>query len=241
MESIVTTRINAGIVLDEYKGGIRFGTDTLLLSHFCGKGKKGCDLGSGSGVLSFLLLSLGKAKHMTGVELVGEYADLSCQNAQKNGFSDVFECINHGVEDAKDKITPGSMDFVATNPPYLKNVTGKRNENYLKFVSYHETTAGIDKFCSLASYILKSGGKFYCVYRPEYLAKLIHAMELAKIKPKVIRFVHPSPGKKPSLVLVEGKKEANDGLTIHPPLYIYADESHTKYSAETEGIYNELA
>ncbi len=228
-------------MLDELKGGIRFGTDTLLLSHFCGKGKNGGDLGSGSGVLSFLLLATGKAGHMTGVELIKEYAELSVSNAEKNGLTGKFECHNCGVEEVSGKIPAGSMDFVVTNPPYLKNACGRQNRNPLKFAAFHETTAGIDGFCALASHILKSGGKFYCIYRPEYLAKLIYAMETNRIKPKKLRFVHPSEGKSPSLVLVEGKKDGNDSLVILDPLYIYADGSHAKYSPETEGIYNELA
>ncbi|MDD4124521.1 MAG: methyltransferase [Eubacteriales bacterium] len=243
MESIVTTRINTGILLDEFRGGIRFGTDTLLLSHFCGRGKNGCDLGSGSGVLSFLLLTSGRASHMTGVELIKEYAELSVSNARKNGFSEKYVCINRGVEDAAGTIKAGSMDFAVSNPPYLKaaRVNDRKNTNPLKYAAYHETTADIDKFCSFAGYILKSGGRFYCVYRPEYLAKLVSAMDRHRIKLKKLRFVYPSEGKPPCLILTEGKKDGNDGVTTLPPLYIYADGTHTKYSAETDGIYNELA
>ena len=241
MESIVTTRINSGIMLDEIKGGIRFGTDTLMLSHFCGGGRLGCDLGSGSGVLSFLLLTRGKASHVTGVELIKEYAELSVSNAKKNGLSDKFTCINRGVEDIAGEITAGSMDFVVTNPPYLKADCGRKNLNPLKYTAFHETTADIYKFCACAGYILKSGGRFFCVYRPEYLAKLIAAMESNGIKLKKLRYVYPSEGKPPCLILTEGKKDANDGVITMPPLYIYADGAHTKYSAETDGIYNELA
>lgn len=241
MQGIVTTRINSGILLDEIKGGVRFGTDALLLSHFCGGRGKGCDLGSGSGVLSFLLLTGGKAAHMTGVELIREYAEISVSNAEKNGFSGLYECLNCGVESAAGKLKAGSMDFVVTNPPYLKAGSGKTNINPLKYTAFHETTADIYKFCGCAGYILKSGGKFYCVYRPEYIAKLIAAMDRNGIKLKRLRYVCPSEGKPPCLILAEGKKDGSDGVKTEPPLYIYADGTHTKYSAETDGIYNELA
>ncbi len=243
MESVVTTKINSGITLDEYKGGMRFGTDTLLLAHFCGKnrGKAGCDLGSGNGALSLLLLANSKAARMTGVELIREYAELSVVNAEKNGFADKFVCVNRGVEDVTGIIGAGSMDFVATNPPYLKSACGKINTNPLKYAAFHETTADIDKFCACAGYILKSGGRFYCVYRPEYIAKLIAAMDRNGIKLKKLRYVYPSAGKPPCLILTEGKKGGSDGTVNVPPLYIYADGSHTKYSAETDGIYDELA
>ena len=234
---IITTRINSDILLSEYKNGIRFGTDALLLADFCGKGEKGCDLGSGSGDVSLLLLSLGKAKKMTGVELTEEYTTLSELNGGNNGFSGTFECVNCDVKDIRNHIKAGSMDFVVTNPPYLPLTSGRKNCDRLKFTAFHETTAAIDDFLASSGYILKYGGSFYCVYRPEYIAKLIFAMESNSIKLKRMRFVYPSLGMPPCLVLVEGKKNGKDGAKIEPPLYLYSDSEHTTYTEETEKIY----
>lgn len=235
---IITTRINSDILLAEYKNGIRFGTDALLLSHFCGKGRRGCDLGSGSGVISFLLLSLRKTEKMTGVELTGEYASLSVLNAEKNGFAKSYDCVNCDVLDIKEHIKAGSMDFAVTNPPYLPSDAGRINDDRLKFSAFHETTSDINGFVSAASYALKYGGSFYCVYRPEYIAKLIYAMESNLISLKRLRYVFPSEGKEPCLVLAEGKKNGKSGTKTEPPLYIYTDGTHKQYTSEMENIYN---
>ena len=234
---VITTRINSDILLSEYKKGIRFGTDALLLSHFCGKGKRGCDLGSGSGVVSLLLLSLGKAQKMTGIELAEEYASLSRLNAENNGFADTFECIGCDVKDIKEHVEAGSMDIVVTNPPYLPSSSGKKNEDRLKYTAFHETTSTIDEFVASAGYILKYGGSFFCVYRPEYISKLICAMEANSISLKRLRYVSPSVGKPPCLVLVEGKKNGRPGAKTEPTLYLYSDASHTRFTDETEEIY----
>lgn len=240
METI-QNRINSDLVIDEYKNGIRFGSDALLLSHFCTKGGKGCDLGCGSGVISLLLLKNGKAKHMTGVEKQKEYYDISLSNAEKNNFSDKFACINADVCDIKSKLASGSMDFVVTNPPYLKSDCGYKNSSVLKYNAFHETTADIDKFLACAGYILKSGGKLFVVYRPEHIGRLIFAMENNSIKLKRLRFVCPSEGKSPCLILAEGRKDGGDGCVIEANLNVYRDGTHSAYSKETEEIYNELA
>lgn len=236
----ITTKVNKNIILSEYKNGIRFGTDALLLCHFSGRHNKGVELGSGSGIISFLLLSSGKLKTATGIELSPEYAALSVENAVQNGFDDRFECINCDVNHIKGRYTAGNADCVFSNPPYLSRETGKKNQNALKFIAFHETTADINAFLAAAGYCLKSGGKFYCVYRPEYLSKLFCAMHGVGITPKRLRFVFPSPGKPPSLVLTEGKKHAKDGLIILPPLHIYGDGSHTCFSDEMNDIYTEV-
>ena len=54
------TRINAHLTLREYRGGIRYGTDALLLASFFRGGRRArcADLGTGCGVIPLLLLIL---------------------------------------------------------------------------------------------------------------------------------------------------------------------------------------
>ena len=59
-----------------------------------------------------------------------------------------------------------------------------------------------------------------------------------RIEPKRIRMVCPSVGKKPSLVLVEGKKDGKEGLVFEPNLYIYTDSTHKTETQEIIDIYS---
>jgi len=237
----INTTINLGLSVSELKGGFRFGTDSLLLAYFTKKGVYGCDIGSGCGVVSLLLLESGRAKKMLGVEKVKEYADISVLNAEKNGFAKSFRCVVSDVKDAAKTIKGGECDFAVMNPPYHKAFSGKKSGDALKSAAFHEQTGDIFDFCACAGHALKYGGRFFSVYRPEYTAKLILAMERAGIKPKRLRFVSPSPGKAPSLVLAEGKKGGSDGMKVEPNLYIYADITHKSQSAEMEKIYYEFS
>ena len=54
--------VNDSLKLIQETDGLTFGTDALLLAGFIkGKYKYGCEFGSGSGIISMLLLTRGKA------------------------------------------------------------------------------------------------------------------------------------------------------------------------------------
>ena len=230
----VTTAVNYGIKITEFAGGIRFGTDSLLVSEFCPRCRNAVDLGSGSGVIGLMLLASGRAKTVSGVEISPEYARLAVRNAGQNGFSQEYSCVCADVADVKRHFRTGMFGLCVSNPPYLPAKTGLTNESGLKHAAFHETTADIGGFCAAAAYLLKYGGKFCCVYRPEYLQRLISAAGENGLALKRLRFVHPDKNSPPSLLLAEFRKGGGAGASVMPPLFIYDDAEHKIFGAETQ-------
>lgn len=236
-----TTKINADIILREPDGGIRFGTDALLLADFASGGiKRGrcIDLGTGSGVLPLLLLATGSNADFVGLELQSDYAAVAAENAEANGFKDRFTVINGNACDYKTLFESGRADFVITNPPYMRNDCGKSNSSLPLAVARREVSGGAELFCKAASWCLKSGGSFFAVYRPDRLVTLFCAMRNNGIEPKRLRAVVASAGKRPSLVLVEGRKDGKEGLVYENDLVIYSDEAHSLQTEEMQKIYS---
>ena len=236
------TEINRNLILTEPEKGVFYGTDALLLAHFMKNWKSGIgiEFGTGSGIIPLLILSGGAKVRITGIEIQKEYCDAANKNATINGFSDLFKTIHGDIKNIKSLFPSGLADAVFTNPPYLTTTCGKKNESKQKYIAFHEECCGINDICESASWCLKTGGKFYAVYRPERLAGLIFALRKNRIEPKKIRFVLPSTEKPPTLVLIEAKKDANEGLIIQPNLYIYSDNTHTKYSKQMRDVYKEF-
>lgn len=240
MNRTFKNKINADLLLEEPFGGIRFGTDALLLADFANNVvRKGTciDLGTGSGVIPLLMLASGCKADFVGLELQKEYAEIAEKNAQTNGFSERFRVINADANDFKTIFESGRADYCITNPPYMRGDCGKSNDSLPLAIARREVSGGIELFCKTASWALKSGGTFFAVYRPDRLVTLLCAMRENRIEPKKVRFVVPSLGKKPSLVLVEGKKDGNEGISVEPDLYIYTDSSHTVQTDEMNQIY----
>ncbi len=240
MIDVSDTKINADIILKEPFGGIRFGTDALLLADFASRTmRKGkcIDFGTGSGVIPLLLLALGVKADFTGLEIQEDYARVAAENASTNGVADRFRVFCGDAGDYKALFESGRADYCISNPPYMRVDCGNDNESLPLSIARREIKGGIELFCEAAAWALKSGGNFYAVYRPDRLVSLLCAMRSNRIEPKRLRAVAPSLGKKPSLVLVEGKKDGHEGLSYEESLYIYTDVTHTTQTDEMKEIY----
>lgn len=236
---MVKTKVNKSILLSEYTDGIRFGTDALLLADFVASRGKCIDLGAGSGIIGLLLLSAEKAKSVDGVEIQPQYVSLACHNASENGFSDRYTVISRDITHIGE-FPAGEYDFCVSNPPYLKADCGYDNVSESLNIARREVLCNINDVCAAASRSVKSGGNVYMVYRADRLDSLISALKAHHLQPKRLRVVCPSAGKKPSLVLVDAKKDAAEGMVFENIFYIYANSTHTEYSDEMNKIYGKF-
>lgn len=230
--------INENLRLIEKKDSLTFGTDAYLLSAFLPKksGKIGIELGCGSGVISLLALSRKKCAHVYGIEVQESIADVARRNAFLNGLDEQFTVINKDLREVKISDVNKEVDFIFSNPPYMKVSSGKSNLNDQKNISRHEVFGEIEDFCKCAARLLKHGGDFYVVYRPDRLIDLISALRNNNLEPKKITFIHSNSATPPSILLLQAKKGGKSGLTIKEPLVIYKSNT-TEYTDELKKIY----
>lgn len=237
------TKINDDLNLIQNENGLTFGTDAYLLSAFTmgGRNKIGADLGSGTGIIPLLLSSREKAAKIYAVEVQESFCDLISQNAKLNGFEDRIIPIHANVTDLKAADVGGEIDFVTSNPPYMKTNSGKRNEHDEKYIARHEVCGDIDDFCACAYRLLKHGGKFHCVYRPDRLTDLICALRENRLEPKVITFVAATADSAPSMVLVRAIKGGASGNTVTRTLFLHdskEDAAKSILSEDAKAIYD---
>ena len=226
--------VNDSLTLIQQTDGLTFGTDALLLAGYIGgKYKHGCEFGSGSGIISMLLLTREKIDSCVALEVQEEYADLTRRNAELNNLADRLLTVHSDIRDYKPEC---EFDIIYTNPPYMKTSSGKENAIEKKNIARHEVYGDIYDFCRQARRMLKFGGCFAAVYRQDRLIDLIDAMRTSKIEPKYITFVHADSTSEPSMVIVEGKAGGKCGLTVTRPLIIYSDRTHKEYGEDMNYI-----
>ncbi len=226
--------VNDSLSLIQESGGLKFGTDALLLAGYVsGKYKMGVELGSGTGIITMLLLTREKLSSALCLEVQEEFARLTERNAELNSLTSRMQVLCADVREHKSDTV---YDLVYTNPPYMKTTTGKASSMDKKNVARHEVRGGIGDFLESAKRLLKFGGAFYAVYRPDRLTDLVCAMRDAEIEPKRMTFVHANTEKEPSMVLVEGKRGGKSGLILTAPLIIYKDKSNLEYSDDMNYI-----
>lgn len=230
--------INENLKLIERVDGLTFGTDAYLLSAIIPKRTKliGAELGTGTGVVSLLTLTKNKCQKIYGVEVQGDFFELSQRNASLNGLENKFFGINKNVKDVNSTDTDGEVDFVFSNPPYMTTSSGKANESEEKNIARHEVCGDINDFCACAKRLLKHGGNFYVVWRPDRLCDLIFALKSNGLEPKRLTFIHPNTTSAPSLLLICAKLGAKSGLIIDEPIFIYKDGT-AEYTEKYASIY----
>ena len=226
--------VNDNLKLIQKTDGLTFGTDALLLAAYIqGKFASCCEFGGGSGIISLLLLTRGKADKVTALEVQEEYAELIRRNAEINSLSDRLTSVH---TDLREYSSDREFELIYSNPPYMKTDSGRANTLSKKNIARHEVMGGIEDFTKAAKRLLKFGGSFYAVYRPDRAIDLLCAMRECSIEPKRITMVHADTNIEPSMLLVEGKLGGKSGLLFTKPLIIYKDKEHRIYSEDMDFI-----
>lgn len=229
--------VNERLKLIQKTDGLTFGTDAYLLAAYTYScGGHAAELGGGTGIVSLLAASRRRFEHITVAEIQEDYAELIRRNIALNSLGERVEVVCKDIRNLKPADIGREVDAVFSNPPYMKTQSGKRNENDGKYIARHEVFGGINDFCAAACRLLKFGGKFFVVYRPDRLIDLIDALRSNKLEPKKMTFVQADTKTSPSMVLIEAKKGASPSLILTKTLIMYKDGTR-KMSDDAAKIY----
>ena len=233
--SEIIHEVNEHIRLIQNSDGLTFGTDAYLLAAYIRPKRNAVavDLGSGTGIIPLLGLARGKAARCTAVEIQASFCDLISRNALLNGMGDRLTALCADLRTVNAESVGGEVDIVTANPPYITPNSGARNTADEKYIARHEVYGTVKDFCAAAGRLLKHGGRFCCVFRPERLGDLFEGLREAHLEPKRMTLVQATYAATPSMVLVEAVKYAAPSLTVTPPLCLWLpDESKPERPAE---------
>ncbi|NLG53226.1 MAG: tRNA1(Val) (adenine(37)-N6)-methyltransferase [Clostridiales bacterium] len=226
-----------GFIMKQSPDYFKLGTDAVLLSEFVKVRKRDriCDLGAGAGAVTILLAARHPVVRISAIEIRQGAAEIMRENISLNNIENRVDAICADLKKIRGVLPAESFDVVVSNPPYLKKDEGFKTEKGELLTARMEIDCTIDDVCAAAAYLLRFGGVFGVVYRPERLADLFRSLASTGLEPKRMRLVQNKPGASPSLVLVEAQKGARPGLKCLPVLQI-RDESGAE-SAEIKRIY----
>jgi len=217
-----------------------FSLDSVLLSNFVSiklSDKKIMDFCTGNAPVPMLMSFRTKAR-IFGVELQKEVYELGTQSVKENKMDEQIEIINGDVKKINELFYPESFDVVTCNPPYFKYKDDSLvNSNDIKSIARHEVMLKLEDVIESAKYILKTGGTFAMVHRPDRMIEIINLMQKYGFEPKKIRFVYPKKDKEANILLIEAIKNGKNGLKIMNPLYTHNDDG--SYTDEVKKMFGD--
>jgi len=214
-----------------------FGMDAVLLSAFThiSKGEVHLDLCCGNGIVPILLAARYPHGNFSGIEIQQPLADMAIRSVAYNGLTDRIRIVHSDIKQARGIFGHAAFDVVTANPPYIAHGDGLENESQEMAIARHEILCTLEDVCNCAADMLRFGGRFYMVHRPDRTADIICTLRKAGLEPKTLRFVQPKEGSNPNTLLIMATKGGRPQLNVGTPLVVYDEKGN--YTREVYDIY----
>ena len=211
-----------GLKILQKKDAFRYGTDAVLLSDFARVPKGGIvlDIGTGTGILPILLSAKTEASSFVGIDIQEDMVRLAERSVCMNGLAERISVRHMDVNDLPVHYPKRSFDCIVTNPPYKRAGSGLLNDTHGVTVARHEITCTLDDILRVSGDMLKVGGSFNMVCRPERLADTFESMRKYRLEPKVLTMVHSYADREPVLFLVHAIAFGGKNLQVTAPILL---------------------
>lgn len=217
-------------------GVFKFTIDPILAADFlrADPDELVLDLGTGGGVIPLWLAGYRHFRQVVGLELQTEAVRLARESTILNRLEDSVEIIEGDLRYPPEKLRKMKISWVVANPPYWPP-TSLLSGNVILDRAKFELTCTLAEVVKAARDLSSGNGRLVMVHLAERLVDVLSTFRAYGFEPKLLRMVHPRPGKPPHRVLVEGHKAGKPHLRIMPPLFIHDEQG--KFSEEMDGIY----
>ncbi len=219
--------LSNGFTLDIPEGAFPLSTDSILLSDFVKlpRNAKVLDLGSGCGTLGTLLCAKDGSCHVTGIELDENAHNAALANIHRNGLCARMESICADLRTIPKVLPISSFDCCISNPPYYTGGPA----SHATPLARRDDLCSLEELCATAGKLLKFGGDFMLVHKPERLAEICTLSAKYSLEPKRLRLVRHRSGSDVSLILLSCRKGGKPGLQWEERCLQDAEGQPTEY------------
>ena len=234
------------LMLAQPKSGHRVGSDAALLAAALDvvEGRI-VDVGAGVGAVGLALAFRAERASVDLVEIDMGLARLAALNAARNGLAARVRALELDVMDAgaraRANVLDNSADAVLTNPPFYaaRSVRVSPDPKRARAHVYAGCSdAPLVDWMRACMAILKPGGRFAMIHRPEALAAILDAAQY-RLGALALLPVHPRLGAPACRLLICGVKGSKAPLRIAPPLVLHSADG--RFTPEADAIHHGAA
>lgn len=219
--------LSNGFTLNIPEGVFPLSTDSILLSDFVRlpKNARILDLGSGCGTLGTLLCARDSSCQVTGIELDPKAHESALDNICRNRLESRMSSICADLRAIPSELPAAGFDICVSNPPYF---TGGAVSNSAP-LARRDDCCDLETLFLTAGKMLKYGGDFALVHKPERLAELCICAKKASLTPKRLCLIRHRPDAPVSLILLSCRKGGKQGLVWEEKILFQGDGQPTDY------------
>ena len=229
------------LTLVQPKRGHRVGTDAVLLAAAAGGLEQGriVDVGAGVGAVGLALAQRSTLAFVDLVEIDPGLARLAERNAALNGLQARTRVLRLDALVPRERRETGlteSASCVLTNPPFFdaRAVRASPDESKARaHVLGRDGLArdGLPDWIESSLAMLKPGGRFVMIHRPEALAPILAAIG-GRLGALALLPVHPAKNAGAHRVLVSGVKGSRAPLRLAPGLVLHGADGRLTPEAD---------
>ena len=230
------------LMLTQPKRGHRVGTDAALLVAAAGALEGWIvDVGAGVGAVGLALAQRSSLASVDLLEIDPEVAALAKGNAERNGLQSRTRVLRLDILNPRARREAGlaeSAGCVVTNPPFFdaKAVRASPDESKARAHVLAGTEAGatLADWIQVSLAILKPGGRFVMIHRPDALGAILGAIG-SRLGALALLPVHPTSGASAHRLLVSGVKGSKAPLRLAPGLVLHGTDG--QLTAEADALH----
>ena len=229
--------------LAQPRRGHRVGSDAVLLAAAANlAGGRLIDVGAGVGAVGLAILGRSACGVADLVEIDPILAQIAAENASRNGLGSRVRVAEADIFDAPVRRMGGladeSADLVVTNPPFFEpgavRVSPDAGKARAHVFAGEAGGAPLAKWIRACLALLKSGGQFALIHRPDALAAILAAAE-NRLGAIALLPIHPRAGASAHRLLVSGVKGSRTPLRVAPALVVH--QADGRLTAEADAIH----
>lgn len=225
--------LDGRILLQQPRDGYRAAIDPVFLAAAVAAkaGERVLDLGSGVGTAGLCLLSRVAGVEVTGLEIQGDLAALSRQNAAGNNLADRFTAIEGDILKLPASLTPESFDHVICNPPYLASGAARPSPNQARTTANQEGDAQLSDWIEAAIALVNRKGSITFIHRADRLDTLVHGLTGPTGGLRVFP-LWPKAGKPAKRVLLQSRKAVASPSVMAPGMVLHEEDGQFTQAAD---------
>lgn len=215
---------NGRIVINQPAAGYRFSIDAVILAHLALPlaSSRVLDLGTGCGVIPLMMAFRCPALQLVGVEIQPALCAFARQNVADNAMTAHIRILEMDMRTLSRSDVGGPVDLVVSNPPYRQLNSGRINSDSQRAVARHELAVDLAGVMASARRMLQKTGRMAVIYPSVRTVDLLSTMRTQGLEPKSLTMIHSHRDAPARLVAAIAVKGGRPGLSVAPPLAIYA-------------------